>query len=96
MKGMEGVGGFSAEVVAGDFGFGIAPADDNVTDGRGGQFGLSFGAADTQAGGLDAVMQLVAAERLTWALPAAFDDVDHSVHQKPPVPILAALTTWLI
>ena len=94
MEFLQGFGGFSAEVVTGHFGFGVAPGDNYLADLAGGQLGLAFGTTDTEAGGPHAGMSLSAVKRFARATPGAFDDVDGPVHQKPPWPSTLAAVTW--
>lgn len=76
----EGVGGFPSKVAAGYLGFGVAPFDDDVTDGVCGQFGLTLRAANAQTGGTDTGVELGSIERLTRASPATLDDIDCPSH----------------
>ena len=80
MEFLQGFGGFSAEVVTGHFGFGVAPRDDGFADAGGGEVGFAFGAADAQAGGLHAGVEFGTVKAFGWPPAAALDNVDRSSH----------------
>lgn len=74
--------GFSANIVAGHFGFVFEPMSDSITYFRRGDLGLSFGRVHAETGSDNAGMELVGVKGFGWSLTLALNDVRYEAHAK--------------